>query len=734
MFRARIFLLLFVFIYFAGQAWAQSTEYNKKDILKLTDKADKYLTDYNFKESLLYSREALKQAIYIKDDYLIATAYNTIAGNFDELSEPDKAIFNYKKALFYASRTDNDSIKGWINNNLGNVYFFEKKDYELGINYYQKAIEYAEKTADTSKLVLTNLNIALGYFEVGNFEKGYPYLEYINKHHAKYGGVGTIVYLNMLNGSYCGHIKQNEKAEYFFANAIGLAKKHNQKADLAYTYQAYSKFLMAIEDYKRAYRYLALYDQLKDEIYNTEKLKKADVEGVNFEIDEYKRALDKIESEKEAQSLSLKKSRIIVVLFVVVLVVLLLLLYTLLKNNNFKKKTNTELTAANEELLIANKRAEEASRLKTQFVSTISHELRTPLYGVVGITNMILDEHKELSDSPHLNSLKFSARYLLSLVNDILQINKIEEKRVVLETLAFNISDEIDNITNSLQFIANKNENKIIVDTDPAIPEFLIGDKLRLSQVLVNLASNALKFTKKGEIRIITKQLRIENSCHYIEFTISDNGVGIAKEDQDKIFEKFVQIGRRDDDYQGTGLGLSIVKRLIELFDSEIHLESKPNVGTTFSFTIGFEADDKKTTEIINNIEVDLTSSQIFSILVVEDNKINQMVTKKILEKNNFKCDIAEDGLLAIEMLDRKEYDVILMDINMPIINGFETTRRLRAKGIKTPVIALTAFDKDEITEESISSGINDIIIKPFEPVKMFQIINSQISKSKNAG
>jgi len=734
MLPTRFFLLLFVFLSFAGQVLAQSTEYNKKDILKLTDKADKYLTDYNFKESLLYSREALKQAIYIKDDYLIATAYNTIAGNFDELSEPDKAIFNYKKALYYASRTKNDSIKGWLNNNLGNVYFFEKKEYELGISYYQKAIEYAEKTADTSKLVLTNLNIALGYFEVGNFDKGYPYLEYINKHHAKHGGLGTIVFLNMLNGSYYGYKKENEKAEYFFTNAIGLAKKHNQNADLAYTYQAYSKFLMTIEDYKRAYRYLALYDQLKDEIYNAEKLKKADVEGVNLEIDEYKRALGKIESEKEAQSLSLKKSRIIVVLFVIVLLVLLLLLYTLLKNNNFKKKTNTELTVANEELLVANKRAEEASRLKTQFVSTISHELRTPLYGVVGITNMILDEHKELSDSPHLNSLKFSARYLLSLVNDILQINKIEEKRVVLETLAFNISDEIDNITNSLQFIANKNENKIIVDTDPNIPEFLIGDKLRLSQVLVNLASNALKFTKKGEVKIVTKQLRVENSRHYIEFTISDNGVGIAKEDQDKIFEKFVQIGRRDDDYQGTGLGLSIVKRLIELFDSEIHLESKPNVGTTFTFTIGFEADDKKTIEIINNIEVDLTSSQIFSILVVEDNKINQMVTKKILEKNNFKCDIAEDGLLALEMLDKKEYDVILMDINMPIINGFETTRRLRAKGIKTPVIALTAFDKDEITEESISSGINDIIIKPFEPVKMFQIINSQITKSKNAG
>src|SRR6218665_994407 len=729
---SQIRIILLVIFFYSGLSFGQTQPYDKKDILKLTDKADDYLNEYKFKESLLYSREALKQAISINDDYLIATAYNTIAGNFDELSESDKAIFNYKKALFYAARTNNDSIKGWLNNNLGNMYFFEKKEYDKGIEYYKKSIEYAERTADTSKLVLTNLNIALGYFENGKYEKGYPYLQYINKHHEKFGGNGTIVFLNMLNGSFYGYKGQNEKAEYFFAKAIGLAKKMNEKADLAYTYEEYSKFLLKINDYKRAYRYLALYDELKDDIYDSEKLKKADVEGVNLEIDEYKRAIGKIENEKAAQSLSLKKSRIIVILFVIAVLVLLLLLYTLYKNNNFKKKANADLTLVNEDLVVANQRAEEASRLKTQFVSTISHELRTPLYGVVGITNMILDEHKELAESPHLNSLKFSARYLLSLVNDILQINKIEEKRVILETLAFNISDEINTVTSSLQFIANKNENKMIIEIDQDIPEFLIGDKLRLAQILMNLASNALKFTKKGEVTIAAKQIRIINECHYIEFKVSDNGVGIAKSDQEKIFDKFVQIGRKDDDYQGTGLGLAIVKRLIELFKSEIHLESKLNEGTTFTFTIGFEADEQKTREIINNIEVDLTSSQIFTILVVEDNKINQMVTKKILEKNNFKCDVVEDGVKALDLLDKKKYDIILMDINMPIINGFETTRRLRAKGITTPGVALTAFDKEEITEESISSGINDIIIKPFEPVKMFQIINSQISKGRN--
>jgi len=389
---------------------------------------------------------------------------------------------------------------------------------------------------------------------------------------------------------------------------------------------------------------------------------------------------------------------------------------------------------ANEDLIIANEKAEEASLLKTQFVSTISHELRTPLYGVVGITNMILDEHKELAESPHLNSLKFSARYLLSLVNDILQINKIEEKRIVLETLTFNIPDEISIITNSLEFIANKNENAMRIQVDENIPEFLIGDKLRFSQILMNLTSNALKFTKKGEVVISARQVGVQGKMHHIEFKIIDNGIGIAKEDQAKIYDKFVQIGRKDDDYQGTGLGLSIVKRLIELFQSEIQIESEPNEGTTFSFTIAFESDPAKTREIINNIDVDLTSSQILRVLVVEDNKINQMVTRKIIEKNNFKCDIVEDGLTAIKLLETEIYDIILMDINMPIINGFETTRRIRAMKITTPVVALTAFDKQEITEEAMSCGMNDIIIKPFEPVKLFQIINTQIIKRRNAG
>jgi CheY-like chemotaxis protein/anti-sigma regulatory factor (Ser/Thr protein kinase) len=250
----------------------------------------------------------------------------------------------------------------------------------------------------------------------------------------------------------------------------------------------------------------------------------------------------------------------------------------------------------------------------------------------------------------------------------------------------------------------------------------------------MNLVSNALKFTKNGEVLIHAYLEKIEGKSHHIKFEIKDNGIGIADVNQNKIFEKFVQIDRNKTDYQGTGLGLSIVKQLLGVFGSTIVLESTEGKGTLFAFTIPFESDLNKTTEIINNIQVDMSSSQIYRVLVVDDNLINQLVTKKTIEKNNFICTVVGDGYAALEMVEKEIFDVILMDINMPLMNGFEATRRIRHKGIKTPVVALTAYDKSEITEEAISSGINDIVIKPFESIKLFNSMNSLIFKTKNAG
>jgi signal transduction histidine kinase/CheY-like chemotaxis protein len=725
---SNLFLLIVLFFF---QPIASQTK-SKKEIEKMLMDAGNAFYNLDVDKSLKLSKVALDNAHKIKDDELMAKAYNVIGLNVEEFYDPVKGLSYYQKALYHANLANNDSVRDWVYNNIGSYYSYRKVNFKKSIQYYKKALFYSEKIKDSIEIMYTKLNIASAYFAMEDFKNGIIYIKNTEEFVKKNNELEAKISMNTLYGSYYSFLNNNIKAEQYFMEAVKIGKKNKSglvDSNICDVYLDFSNYYKKNKNFEKAYYYLQLYKDLKEKIYNEERTKKAKLAGSQIELDEYQRQISKIENEKSEQSKDLKESKLIVLLFVIILFILLLLLFSLNKNNKFRDLTNKELKIANEGLKEAKERAEEASQLKTQFVSTISHELRTPLYGVVGITNIILDEHKELANSPHLNSLKFSARYLLSLVNDLLQINKIEDNKISLENMIFNVSDEIKTIIESLEFIAIKNNNKLVLDIDSAIPEFLIGDKLRLSQIFMNLVSNALKFTNDGIVKVTAKQDHIEGTKHFIYFSVSDTGVGIAKDNQDKIFDKFVQIERKEGDYQGTGLGLSIVEKLTELFGSKIELQSEEGVGTVFSFTIAFDADEDKKNEIINNIVVDLSPNHFYKILVVEDNKINQIVTKKILESNNFKCSITEDGYAAINLLESQHFDIILMDINMPIINGFETSKLIRKKGFDIPIIALTAFDKQEITAQALSSGMNDIIIKPFEKAKLFQVINTLITK-----
>lgn len=728
--------LLFFILYFFNLSVdtiskSENNPPSRKDILKITNEASNYLHNNDFEKSFVASRLALHYALNSDDNFLIAKSYNIIGANYDQLSETDKAIFYFQKGLNYANKTTNDTIKNWLNNNLGNIYAFKERQFNKGLDYYKKSLDYSTKIGSNKLIYFTKMNIAWAYFYAGNYKEGAPYLNFINRNKSKYAEEADFVTLAMLNGMFHTNNRDFTQANMYFTEAIRHGENSNYKEALSFAYEEYSESLMKQSKFKQAYINLRLYNVLSQALIDSEKLKRAKVVGINLELDEYKRKIDLIETENDLQAKSLQKTKIINILFVIALTVLLILFYSLFINFRLKKKTNTALLISNEELQIAKEKAEVASQLKSQFVSTISHELRTPLYGVVGITNLLIDEHKELANSPHLNSLKFSARYLLSLVNDILQINKIEENRIVLESIAFNISDEINLINDSLAFIAKNHNNNVTIDIDDAIPEYLIGDKLRFSQIIINLLSNALKFTEKGEVLIKAKLDKVLDNKYFIAFTIKDSGSGIAQEDQEKIFDKFTQVNRKVIDYQGTGLGLPIVKKLLSLFDSTINIESELGNGSTFSFVIPFEYDPYKTIESINNITLNLSSSEVYSVLVVDDNTINQLITKKIITNNNYECKTVDSGFAALDILENEKFDIILMDINMPLMNGFETTKKIRKRGIITPIIALTAFDKEEITEEAIAAGFNDIIVKPFDPILLFKIMNNFIYDMK---
>lgn len=727
----RIILLLFFF--FASTTFAQKNEkVARQEIYALICEADGLLNDLKFSESLEVSKKALNMAYHYNQNDYIAMAYNTIAGCHEDLSEIDKALNYYEKALVFANKSKNDTVKDWINNNIGNVHNFDKKNYRESITYYKKSLAYSEKLRDTAEILYTKLNLTSAYLNLNDPESGLIHLKFIENNLKKFGDKESAVIFYTLNGVYFSQINQPKKARYNFQFAIELGKKSGQKISLSDAYEAYSKFLYDLGDFKNAYEARKNFEQIKDEIVKGDKLKSAQVSGIKIELDESRREISKIESEKMLQTRNLQHSKVIVILCMAMIVVVLLLAHTFYRNSIYRKKINNELVEKNLQLEIAKDKAEESSILKSQFISTVSHELRTPLYGVIGITDMILDEHKQLENSPHINSLKFSAKYLLSLVNDLLQIHKIEDRKIILEEIPLCIQDEIEKVKHALQFIAHKNNNEISIEIDAEIPEMLIGDKRRFSQILMNLMSNALKFTKNGRIEVLARHAKKSGNLHWIDFSVEDNGCGIAPENQTKIFEKFVQIDRSEGDYQGTGLGLSIVKRLLEIMGSQVRLQSEEHKGTKISFSLSFEHNPEMVEKFLADLEVDMSVPASYRILVVEDNKINQMVTRKIIEKNNYTCEVVDDGFAALKILQTQDFDLVLMDINMPQINGFETTKRIRERNLKIPVIALTAYDKEEIYEEAKSCGMNDILIKPFENVQLFQMISNYIAKNKS--
>ena len=719
----RTIITLLIFLFSSNVLVGQETTISKEQILMLTQKSERFLNNSEFKESLFYAREALKLSISLNDDYFKSISYKIIASNYEELSEYEKSIANYNIALQYAEKIGNSDLLSRINNNIGNIYFFHKKEYEKALDLYDKSIFYGEQIQDTSRVAFANLNLAWAKFDIGQYDEGYKHLNYINKniHYLNADAVPVVFMLNGMYNSYKGNV---DIATSDFEKSIAEATRLKQDVDLSFAYLEYSMFLNKYGLYKSAFENLDQYRILRSKIYDQQKLKKALSEGLNFEIDEYKRALVQINQEKADQASKLKKSRITVYLFVAGIIGLLIILYSVYKNYLYKKKLNSELQIANSELKIAKDMAIEAAKVKTQFVSTISHELRTPLYGVVGLADMIMEEYKGSANSKHLNSLKFSAEYLLSLVNDILQINKIEENKLVLEMYCFNLVDQLETIKDSLSFISKFNKNNIVLDIAKDIPANLIGDKIRLCQILINLISNALKFTSNDEVLLkVSLDKKLGEVC-FLKFEVIDHGIGIAKKNQEKIFDKFVQIERKNEDYQGTGLGLSIVKKLVNLFGSEIYIESEEDVGSTFTFTIPFDADQEKCKKMMEDEIIDHQTCKPLKILVVEDNKINQIVTCKTLRDKNHSCEVAESGSKALDLLESEHFDAILMDINMPIMDGYETSREIRKRGFKIPIIALTAYGRDEIIGRVLASGMDDCLVKPFEAVTLFTIIN----------
>jgi signal transduction histidine kinase/CheY-like chemotaxis protein len=379
-------------------------------------------------------------------------------------------------------------------------------------------------------------------------------------------------------------------------------------------------------------------------------------------------------------------------------------------------------------IILARQKAEEAARSKQQFMSTMSHEIRTPLNEVIGITNLLLQGGPRDDQMDYIKALKFSGNHLLTLVNDVLDYNKMESGKIIFEQTQFNLSDFLNEILRSYSFRSRAKNLAFDIKKASNLPVEVIGDPIRLNQILSNLLSNALKFTIHGSIQVLVKELSRTYNQSKIEFTVTDTGIGIPKDKHSVIFDSFTQASSDTTrHFGGTGLGLAICKKLIELQGGTIMLESEPEKGSTFQFAITFGISEKGGQSQVIEVPENYSGLEGKKILVAEDNKINFFVANKFLIGWGIIVTHAENGQIALDILEKEDFDLILMDLHMPVMDGIEATRVIRnsdnPKIRNIPIVALTAAIMSESHDKIEDLKINDYVLKPFKPHDLFDRI-----------
>ncbi|MEQ6121540.1 response regulator [Reichenbachiella sp. MALMAid0571] len=378
-------------------------------------------------------------------------------------------------------------------------------------------------------------------------------------------------------------------------------------------------------------------------------------------------------------------------------------------------------------LELAKKKAERAAQSRSDFLSMISHEIRTPLNAVIGLTNYLISDKPKEGHVEDLRTLKFSAEHLHVLINDVLDYSKLDAGKIEFEMRDVNIRQLAENIIRAFESKAIEKGIYLKLNFDDKIPNRIITDGLRLSQILTNLIGNAIKFTSTGGVTL--SLLRVTSSMRKvaIKFLVEDTGIGIPKDKQSSIFDSFSQASSSTTrEFGGTGLGLAITKRILDLQNIKINLFSQESKGSRFYFTQAFEISEIQVLPSATEVEekVDLAGK---NVLLVEDNPVNVMVAKRFLSKWKINVDVAENGREAIEKTASSKYDLILMDLQMPVMDGYDASSELRKQGLKTPIVALTASVMLDVGDKVFSCGMNDYITKPFDPDDLYNKIKLQM-------
>jgi signal transduction histidine kinase/DNA-binding response OmpR family regulator len=673
-----------------------------------------YLQQGDCQKSLGYYQEVLKYFERKGDKAEIKDSYLEI-GNVYALCIKDcpKALSYYRNGLRLSDELGSKEGVSVFLLCIGAMYYY-LEDYAQANNYYESVIRVAEENGVNSRLLEVLDEHGNLYVHVAAGNAGHPA--------AKANAYLTADDERLLRKYVPGKPLPTNKALLVhdaindFQRGIALAKELNLKKWVMTYYNDLRGVYTVSGNYEKALEYTNKYYSLKDSLFSAENEKK--LTGIQMQYSFGKKA-DSLEAESAKKEIiankEVRNQKNIRNSLLGGLLLVLIFAGFVFRSLSISRKQKIAIEEQKN-------RAERSEAFNKQFLANMSHEIRTPMNAVMGMTNLVLDTPLGDKQRAYLEGIKHSSDNLLHIINDILDISKIEAGKMELEQIDFSLSDHVAQVKQTLLHRAEEKGLQLIANIDDNIPDVLIGDPVRLNQVLINLTGNAIKFTEKGSVTIEVKKVN-----EGIKFSIIDTGIGIPKDKLQTVFENFSQANASDTrKYGGTGLGLSISRQLVGMMGGNIDIESEEGSGTTFSFTLHFEkgSAERLQQRLAAEQQVDGSILDGLNILVVDDNEYNRIVTKDTLEsKSKANVTAVNSAKEAISLLKEKQFDVVLMDAQMPEMNGFEATRYIRdnfeAPVKNIPIIALTASVLRTDLDKCRKAGMDSYIPKPFKATQL---------------
>lgn len=645
-----------------------------KDTLFLLDfyktRIDVYLANYDFDNAFIYANKGFDLLEEYEDKKQLGFYYEILGVIYysqEKDIERDSAFLKAEELLSkYAKPEENIDI----NFNLA-VISKEKEDWNKTIQYSNRALFFIETTKKSEvrkKFLYTFL--AEAYLKLNQLENADEFLKKLE------ADKELLKYRPLLVASYYSLRAQFYEKKENFKEATSFYNKSNE---------AYAK--LSFEKTKEIRSSLQLKSNLKLQDIENKAIKK-----------------EMLLNEKNSNYKSF-----ILLLSGIIIFILIALAFFQYKTSKFKAKMNFLLQKKNAQLVQVNSKINKALNAKKKFLDAITHELRTPLNSIKGISYLMKDSTSKEEQNKYIETLSFSSDYLLSLINNIIEYNIMDKSnKNKLKNEPIEIKTLLKNIYNSFK-IKVENNNKIHLVIDDNIPNVVLMDAFRITQILINLISNSLKFTKNGNVYLRVLLEDITNSDVKINFEVQDTGIGIDVNEFNKIFDPFYQVSKGD--FEGSGLGLSIVAKTLDLLKSKPIVISEIGKGTSISFSLSLDVYQSKKHAVKEIKELIITSK--IKILLVEDNKVNQLITRKILTNQGFECDIANDGFEAVKLVEKNDYSLILMDIMMPVMDGFEASEKIKLIKPSIPIIALTAMYEEVNRKKFEDAKIIRVLTKP---------------------